>query len=80
MDRPFREIHELYKILYDKAEVRVKEEKERKEQERQEEEMKRRGQMPRKPADDLNRSITPSPAEAAALEDVFEELAEGGVM
>ena len=36
MECPFRELHELYKIVYDKAEAHAKAEKERQEKEKQE--------------------------------------------
>lgn len=85
MDRPFREIHELYKILYERAQAQQEAEKVRKEKE--EEEARRQAQRKgpsgfsptyrQLPTDAIqnNSTITePSPFEAEALEDALEEL------
>lgn len=94
MDRPFRELHELYRILFLRAEAQAKkdkEEAEKKEREQKEEEQKNRPKgisqpMYYKPDRQLtdvkqqNDLSAPSPLEAEALEDALEELAEGGLM
>lgn len=92
MDRPFRELHELYKILFERAEAekakREKEEKEAAEAEKQKERMQmyqgRGPQLNRMPPPDAKRNpsdvSTPSPLEAEALEDALEEMSEGGVL
>ena len=92
MDRPFRELHELYKILFERAEAQKKAEEERKAQEEKEAAEKEKAevargarlpQLRREPPPDAVRSspnnLTPSPLEAEALEEALEEMAEGGV-
>ena len=86
MDRPFREVHELYKILYQRAEAQQKAEEERKKKEEEEERRRRRAESPKgisqphyikqQPSDVNNTSTIPepSPLEAEALEDALEEL------
>lgn len=85
-------MHELYRILYIRAEAQAKADEERKKKEEEEAKRKERANRPRgyppgyrqRPAD-VNKSKeadmpTPSPLEAEVLEDALEELAEGGVM
>ena len=91
MDRPFRELHELYKILFERAEAQKTAEEERRAQEekdaaeKEKAEVARGAKLPqirRAPPPDAVTSpnnLTPSPLEAEALEEAFEELAEGGV-
>ena len=81
MDRPFREVHELYKILYERAEAQQKAEEERrkKEEEEQRREQQRNKGLPanRKLADvppPSTPSCEPSPMEAEAIEDMLEEI------
>lgn len=94
MDRPFRELHELYKILYERAEAQKKADEERQRKEEEEERAKEKSEVDRgvrsprihrEPPPDAIRTtpddnIMPSPYEAEALEEVFEEMAEGGIM
>lgn len=96
MDRPFRELHELYRILFLKAEAQAKKDKEEEEKKKQDEEDERKNNRPKgisqpmyyKPKQDKqladvkqqNDFSAPSPLEAEALEDALEELAEGGLM
>ena len=93
MDRPFRELHELYKILFERAEAQKKAEEERAAKEaedakkRRNEEHERNKVFPRinpmRPSDgnQINLdNITPSPLEAEALEEAFEEMADGGIV
>jgi len=93
MERPFRELHELYKIVLERAEAQAKAEEERKKQEEEErkaEERANRGGKPyiptrpynpsderqqTKPAD---KAPIAAPLEAEALEDAFEDMADGG--
>ena len=93
MDRPFREIHELYRIVFLRAKEQEEKEKKRQQEEEKEKQAKeqsdiRRGvkppQLRREPPSDAvtvkNKSLAPSSQlEAEALEDALEELAEGGV-
>lgn len=94
MDRPFREIHELYRIVFLRAKEQEEKEKQRQQEEEKEKKEKeqseiRRGlrppQLKREPPSDAvtvknNKSLAPSSQlEAEALEDALEELAEGGV-
>ena len=75
MDRPFREVHELYKILYQRIEAQQKaeEEREKKEKEEEKKHLKQGGPSARhQPTDEMNTMPTPSPLEA--LEDMFEEI------
>ena len=88
IDAPFDRVHELYRILFLKAEASAKAEEERKKKEEEERKRKekediragRRGPIIQRdqPADE--QPTTTSPLEAEAIEDVLEELAEGGVM
>lgn len=94
MDRPFRELHELYKILYERAEAQRKADEEKRKREEEEERAKeksevergiRHPQIHREPPPDAIRTtsddnIMPSPYEAEALEEAFEEMTEGGIM
>ena len=93
MDRPFRELHELYKILFERAEADKKRREEEEAKAKEEEERKRQSeinrgirppQLNRMPPPDAKRNPsdvqTPSPLEAEALEDALEEMAEGGVI
>lgn len=88
---PFNEIHELYKIVYDKAEARAKEEEEKAKREREEEERKKQSERTAKgmpqlikrnpvPTDGSNnkKSNSTSSFSSDDLEDAFEELIEGG--
>lgn len=89
MDRPFREVHELYKILYQRAEAQAAAEEERKKKEAEEEQAKRKAeasrgikppQLIRQPPPDAiqikNNSTVPepSPLEVDALEEALEDL------
>jgi len=86
MDRPFREVHELYKILYQRAEAQQEAEKARKEKEEEEARKQREANRPKginsyrlsdnKPSDATNNSTMPepSPLEMEALEEAFEEI------
>lgn len=82
MDRPFREIHELYKILFERAEAQQAAEKARKEKEA--EEAKKRNEANRPKGinsgqymnDMLPDASTqqPSPLEIEALEEALEDI------
>ena len=88
MDRPFREVHELYKILYQRAEAQAAAEEAKKKEEAEKEKAKRnaevsRGARPpqivRQPPSDAieikNSTVPePSPLEVEALEDALEDL------
>ena len=88
MDRPFREVHELYKILYQRAEAQQEAEKARKEKEEKEAREKQRSnasnnkpysqfasQQPSDVSGIKNNTMPePSPLEMEALEDALEEL------
>ena len=84
MDRPFRELHELYKILYERAEAQQEAEKARKEKEAEEERKRQQANRPkginsgpysREPLSDAPSTIPePSPLELEALEDALEEM------
>ena len=87
MDRPFRELHELYKILYERAEAQQEAEKARKEKEAEEERKRRESEKARGirapqyirelPPDAITTESTipqPSPLEMEALEDALEEM------
>ena len=70
MDRPFNEIHEIYRILYLRSEAQKKAEEEREKKEKN-----KAKQPPYKKLTDVNRSIPePSPLEAEMIEDALEEL------
>ena len=67
IDRPFREIHELYRISINKAEARMEAEAAKKEG---------------KSTDEESKSAQPSPPsiyEVEAIEDALEEMLEGGI-
>lgn len=70
IDRPFREIHELYRISINKAEARMEAEAAKKENDE-------------KSTDDKQTKTvqpsTPSIYEAEAIEDALEEMLEGGI-
>lgn len=86
MDRPFRELHELYKILYERAEAQQKAEEARKEKEAEEERKRKQAERPKgirsnqymrdQPSDATSTSTIPepSPLELEALEDVLEDM------
>ena len=86
MDRPFREIHELYKILYERAQAQQEAEEARKKKEEEEARNQAQKRGPsgfspsynrQPPTDAIPNSSTitePSPFEAEALEDALEEL------
>lgn len=78
MDRPFREVHELYKILYQRAEAQQKEAEEREKKEKEEEKKRQRqnGQnnVRQQPPDAASTIPTPSPLEMEALEEMFEDM------
>lgn len=79
MDRPFREIHELYKLLYERAIAQQKAEEQRKKEEEKKEREAKKGPHQRRylPTDVNNKPTpmpTPSPYEMEMLEDAMEEL------
>lgn len=94
MDLPFRELHEYYRIVYERAEARAKAEKEREEEEKrkkqkeEEEERRRKGLPPllrRQPPPDAkiakqDNIPVPSPYDAEDLEEALEEMVEGGAI
>ena len=93
MDLPFRDVHEYYRIVFLRSEAQraaqkereEMEEKERKEQERKERAMGKAPQIRRAPPPDAvkikNKDAIPNPTpmEAEALNDAFEDLLEGGI-
>ena len=84
MDRPFNELHELYRIVYLRAEAQAKAEKERQEKEEREKKYGKGGpqhsQLNRRPPTDVNQppNLNISPMAAEEMEDALEDLAEGG--
>lgn len=72
MDRPFNEIHEIYRILYLRSEAQKKAEEEREKKEKEKENNKK--QPTQKKLTDVNSVPNPSPLEIEALEDAFDEL------
>ena len=81
MERPFREVHELYRILFLRAQAEKEADEKRKaeEEKRAREERKNGNKKPQYNRQPTDLSIpSPSPMQAEALEDAFEELAEGG--
>lgn len=82
MDRPFRELHEIYRIVYLKAEKQAQDEEKRKAKEAEEkkkEQERSRGSHPmyqNRPTDVMptNQMDTLSPAQAEALEDALEDI------
>ena len=70
MDRPFNEIHEIYRILYLRSETQKKIEEEREKNEN------KNKQQPtqQKSLTDVNNIPEPSPLEIEAMEDAFEDL------
>lgn len=69
IDRPFYEVHELYRIVFLKAE-----EEKKAEEQREKEEAKSNGNKRGRPA-----IPNPSKIQTEALEDALEDLAEGGI-
>ena len=96
MELPFRELHEYYRIVYLRAEAQAKAEKEREENERKQREEEERAdrakrglppQLRREPPPDAkiianpDKSMSmPSPYGADDLEEMLEEMAEGGAI
>lgn len=94
MDRPFRDLHAIYRIIFLKAEAQAKKDKEDAEAKAKAEEEERRKNAPKgisqpmyyKPNQQLtdvkqqSDLSTPSPLEAEMLNDALEELVEGGIM
>lgn len=96
MDRPFRELHEYYRIVYERAEAHAKAEKERAEQEEKQREEEENAERRKKGLPPLTRREQPSDAsllpnskqgqihmsslEAEMYEDTLEELVEGGAV
>lgn len=93
MDRPFRELHELYRLLFLRAQEQAAAEKAKQE----EEERKKNNEQKRPKPPGINypqgysrarladatrkNSVSmPSAYEAEVLEDALEDLVEGGVM
>ena len=79
MDRPFRELHEIYRIVYLKAEKQAQDEEKRKAKEKKKEQERSRGSRPmyqNRPTDVMpaNQMDTLSPAQAEALEDALEDI------
>lgn len=84
MDRPFRELHEYYKIFLQRAEAQKKAEEEQRKKEEEEQRRKNKqsfsGRSPQymPPTDANNSSSTtmpePSPMQAELLEEALEEL------
>lgn len=74
MDRPFNEIHEIYRILYLRSEAQKKAEEEREKEEREKEEKKNKKHPTQKSLTDVNTVPELSPLEAEAMEDALEEL------
>ena len=70
MDRPFNEIHEIYRILYLRSENQKKIEEER-EKNKNDEDKKPTHQ---KPLTDVNHIPEPSPLEVEAIEDAFDDI------
>lgn len=87
MDRPFREIHELYRINFlrvqAKKEADEEEERKKKEEERRQKASNRsssNNSYNMSPDANLNNIIPSSLLESDDLEEALEELAEGSVM
>lgn len=78
-DRPFKELHELYRIVYLRAMAQAKIEEDRKAQEAKNNKNKAPHRKLPPDAQTTNSFNAPSPMEAEALEDAFEEMMEGGV-
>lgn len=85
MDRPFKELHEIYRIVYIKAEKQAQAEEERKAKEAEAKKKERERSMgphPRnpmyqnRPTDVMptNQMDTLSPAQAEALQDALEDI------
>lgn len=80
MDRPFREIHELYKILYQRAEAQAAAEaKRREEEEKKAKEQERAKNSARVPPDAMrmpanNVGMQPSTLDVETLEEVLEDM------
>ena len=69
MERPFNEIHEIYRILYLRSEAQKQAEEEREKKEKE-----KNKQPTQKSLADVNTVPEPSPLEAEAMEDVLEEF------
>jgi hypothetical protein len=69
MDRPFNEIHEIYRILYLRSEAQKKAEEEREKNERKNKQPTRQ-----KTLTDVNNIPEPSPLEIEAMEDALEDM------
>ena len=94
MDRPFRELHEYYKLVYDRAEAHAKAEKERAEREAKQREEEENAERRKKGLPPLSRRAAPPDAkridtandetppmsslEADMYEEAMEDLVEGG--
>lgn len=92
-DRPFREVHELYRIVYLKAQAEAEREKQRQAEEEEKRKQEEKANRPRgipnlpkpykpnskQPTDDISQH-TMSPLEAEELQDMLEDMAEGGIM
>ena len=68
MDRPFNEIHEIYRILYLRSEAQKKIEEEREKNE------KKNKQPTPQTLTDVNNMPEPSPLEIEAMEDAFDDI------
>lgn len=96
MDRPFRELHEYYKLAYDRAEARAKAEKERVEREAKQREEEENAERRKKGLPPLIKRAAPPDAkeiiqtnsetqpmsslDADMYEEAMEELVEGGAI
>lgn len=83
MNRPYREIHELYKILFERAEAQQAAEKARQEKEAEEEKKRIEANRPKgiKSNQYVNDTLPdastiqqPSPLELEALEEALEDM------
>ena len=72
MDRPFNEIHEIYRILYLRSETqkKIEEEREKKEQDNK----NNKKQPTQRSLTDVKNIPDPSPLEIEALEDALDDL------
>lgn len=73
MDRPFNEIHEIYRILYLRSETQKKIEEEREKKEKEKEKNKK-PQPAQRPLTDVHNIPEPSPLEIEAMEDALDEI------
>lgn len=69
MERPFNEIHEIYRILYLRSEAQKQAEEEREKKEKE-----KNKQPTQKSLADVNTVPELSPLEAEAMEDALEEF------